>query len=565
MPSGSENSKTPLSNLSATVALLRRLEWRARLVVQSSLGGEYKSSFRGKGMEFDQVVKYEFGDDVRDIDWNVTARLGEAYRKKFIEEREITLLLLFEDTPSLQFGSGEVSKRDALLELASLLMLLSAVNGDRISLLHATPQGYTLTKSASGRGRIMHTAANLLGHPAPPALRDQDAKIPWKYVLKAAPRHSIFVWLGDFPNRKSPDVWPVLRRRYQPMGFRISDPWENELPKRGSQPVYDPASGELYTLNGGSSPQRAAHKTWKDQRDTAFETLFPQQSDRLSITAGDDILDAVSSFFPSTHETFRTRMIEILDTKFQLANPYWLTALLALPFIAWMRGRRAVSAMVLPFSGAWRRPSFIGSSRFATAMVFVAAVCMILALTRPHSISTERHSKSKGYDIILAIDLSFSMEAEDYFLNGKRSNRLQAVKPVLSAFINRRENDRIGLVAFSGRAYTAAPLTFDHKWLAKQSERLQTRLIEGGTAIGDALAVATSRLLEGTKDKAGEREGAFIVLLTDGENTAGMMPAFRRSNPRPRSRHSSLHNRGRKKWIRPYASLKLTRRTGRNL
>ena len=284
--------------------MLRRLEWRARLVVQSALGGEYKSSFRGKGMEFDQVVKYEFGDDVRDIDWNVTARLGEAYRKKFIEEREITLLLLFEDTPSLQFGSGGTTKRAALLELASLLMLLSAVNGDRISLLHATPQGYTLTKSATGRGRVMHTAANLLGHPAPPILGDQEAQIPWRYVLKAAPRHSIFVWLGDFPGTKAPEVWPVLRRQYQPVGFRVSDPWELELPKRGSQPVYDPTTGELYTLNGGSSAQRSAHQSWKEKRDSAFKALFPQETDRLELTAGDEAIDAVTNFFHQRMKRF---------------------------------------------------------------------------------------------------------------------------------------------------------------------------------------------------------------------------------------------------------------------
>lgn len=294
----------PLSNLSTTIAALRRLEWRARLAVQSSLGGEYKSRFRGKGMEFDQVVKYEFGDDVRDIDWNVTARLGETYRKKFIEEREITLLLLFEDTPSLQFGSGSVSKRAALLELASMLMLLSGANGDRISLLHATPQGYTLTKSTAGRGRVMHTAANLLGHPAPPILEDQEAKIPWRYVLKAAPRHSIFVWLGDFSGKAQPDVWPVLRRRYQPVGFRICDPWELELPKTGSQPVYDPVSGELYTLNGGSSSQRSAHKTWREERDAGFTALFSKKEDRLDLTAGDDCLTAVTEFFHQRMKRF---------------------------------------------------------------------------------------------------------------------------------------------------------------------------------------------------------------------------------------------------------------------
>lgn len=284
-------------DLGASIALLRQLEWRARQVVQSSLSGEYKSSFRGKGMEFDQVVKYEYGDDVRDIDWNVTARLGEAYRKKFVEEREVTLVLLFEDTPSLQFGSGAKTKREALLELASLLMMLSAVNGDRISLLHATPGGYSFSKSAAGRGRIMHIAANLLGSPLPSLLGEQGAKTPWPFLLRAAPRHSIFVWLGDFPERAPPGVWPSLRRHYQPVGFRIHDPWEIELPRKGSRPVYDPTSGELFTLNGNSPAQRAAHASWKAERDARFQALFPRSTDRLSLSTEQDPLDAVDQFF----------------------------------------------------------------------------------------------------------------------------------------------------------------------------------------------------------------------------------------------------------------------------
>jgi len=215
-------------------------------------------------------------------------------------------------------------------------------------------------------------------------------------------------------------------------------------------------------------------------------------------------------------------MIELQNTSYQLAAPYWLLALLLLPLVAWLRGRRSVNAMVLPFSGAWRRASLVGG-RLASFLAFLSAAAIIAALARPQAIDTERHSKSRGYDIILAVDLSRSMEAEDYFLNRQRSNRLQAVKPVLSAFISKRENDRIGLIAFAGRAYTVSPLTFDHKWLARQTERLQIGLIEDGTAIGDSLAVASSRLLEGAKERAGEREGAFIVLLTDGENTAGMM------------------------------------------
>ena len=143
------------------------MEWRVRHAVENVLSGEYRSAFRGRGMEFDQVVKYEFGDDVRDIDWNVTARLGEPYRKKFVEEREVTLLLVFEDSPSLQFGSSELSKREALLELAGLVMLLGAVNRDRVGYVYAAPGGYHLKEPVRGRGPILHAASTLLGMPTP--------------------------------------------------------------------------------------------------------------------------------------------------------------------------------------------------------------------------------------------------------------------------------------------------------------------------------------------------------------------------------------------------------------
>src|SRR3954467_11846686 len=153
---GNSKSESPL-------AMLRQLEWRVRHAVENVLSGEYRSAFRGRGMEFDQVVKYEFGDDVRDIDWNVTARLGEPYRKKFVEEREVTVMIVFEDTPSLQFGSGAQSKREALLELAGLVMLLGAVNRDRVGFVHVKPDGYPLREPVRGRGPILHAAASLLG------------------------------------------------------------------------------------------------------------------------------------------------------------------------------------------------------------------------------------------------------------------------------------------------------------------------------------------------------------------------------------------------------------------
>jgi Ca-activated chloride channel family protein len=134
--------------------------------------------------------------------------------------------------------------------------------------------------------------------------------------------------------------------------------------------------------------------------------------------------------------------------------------------------------------------------------------------------------QQEGYDIVLAIDLSGSMLAEDYKRMGKRINRIQAIVPIIEAFMERRSNDRIGVVAFGGRAYTLAPLSFDHGWLRTQVSRLRVGLVEDGTAIGDALALAVSRLGQVDREQAGKRLGGFIILLTDGANNAGsILPA----------------------------------------
>lgn len=307
-PQRRENGGSRASSL----ALLRRLEWRVRHAIENVLSGEYRSAFRGRGMEFDQVVRYEFGDDVRDIDWNVTARLGEPYRKKFVEEREITFLVIFADSPSLQFGSGAQSKREALLELAGLVMMLGAVNRDRVGSVHVTPAGFTFREPMRGRGSILHTAATLVGSPAPPldaagAARPGDQggdatatpsglSIPWKLLSKAAPRHSILIWLGDFPPGPAPEGWAVMTRRYQPMGFRVDDPWEQEPPDRGRFTAYDPVSGQLVTLEG-SAGERAAHAEWRRRREEAWRTLFPDPLSRLVIRPDEDRLDALVRFF----------------------------------------------------------------------------------------------------------------------------------------------------------------------------------------------------------------------------------------------------------------------------
>jgi Ca-activated chloride channel family protein len=204
-------------------------------------------------------------------------------------------------------------------------------------------------------------------------------------------------------------------------------------------------------------------------------------------------------------------------------DPTWLLALLALPLVLWLRGRRVVPVLLVPFAAAWHRPSLIAPSRWPVGLACAGLALLVSALARPQRVEDKREVHSQGYDIMLCVDLSSSMLSEDYERGGERINRLQAIKPVIQAFIEKRPADRIGIVLFAGRAYTMAPLTFDHDWLARQLERVRIGLIEDRTAIGDGLGVALTRLEQAKRESGGKRQGAFIVLLTDGVNNSGTL------------------------------------------
>lgn len=145
----------------------------------------------------------------------------------------------------------------------------------------------------------------------------------------------------------------------------------------------------------------------------------------------------------------------------------------------------------------------------------LAVVLCFIALARPQTPLEESKVETEGVEIVLAVDISGSMKAEDFTVDGKRANRLEAVKQVVERFVEGRHNDRIGLIAFAGRAYTVCPLTLDYGWLLENLERLSIGMIEDGTAIGSGLSTALNRL------KDTEAKSKIIILLTDGRNNAG--------------------------------------------
>ena len=202
------------------------------------------------------------------------------------------------------------------------------------------------------------------------------------------------------------------------------------------------------------------------------------------------------------------------------AYPYFLLLLLLLPLAAWLKGRRG------------QRPAFVYSSvqllrsvtnitraksgGFLAALRWLVLALFIIALAQPRLTKFDApKATASGVDIVVAFDLSTSMEAEDFELKGQRVNRVEMAKEVLRQFIDKRPSDRIGLVAFAGRAYIASPLTLDHDFLLKNLERLQTRMIENQTAIGSALSTAVNRLRD-IKSKS-----KIIILMTDGQSNAG--------------------------------------------
>ena len=208
---------------------------------------------------------------------------------------------------------------------------------------------------------------------------------------------------------------------------------------------------------------------------------------------------------------------------FTFLNPQWFWLLLLLPVVFGLRLFRKAPAWVVPFAGAWHRAGLSSSARAAATIFALGCVLAVFALARPQWVEENREIERDGYDIMLSIDLSGSMLAEDYSRYGVTLNRWQAIKPIIESFIKERKNDRIGVVVFAGRAYTYAPLTFDKEWLLTQVDRLRIGLIEDGTAIGDGIGLALERLELSRARDGGGRAGAFIVLLTDGANNRGLL------------------------------------------
>jgi Ca-activated chloride channel family protein len=201
------------------------------------------------------------------------------------------------------------------------------------------------------------------------------------------------------------------------------------------------------------------------------------------------------------------------------AHPWALALLALLPLLAILRGRRgrapAVQYSGMSLLGDLGHARRVQAGGWLSALRYIALACFIVAFARPQQIDTTAQVQDSGIDLMLAIDLSPSMDALDYHENGQEISRVQAVRETVSKFIQARPSDRIGMVVFAGEPYLMSPLTLDHDWLLQNVDRLQVGLAGDATAIGSAIAVCANRL------RHEQAKSKIIVLLTDGANNAG--------------------------------------------
>jgi Ca-activated chloride channel family protein len=206
------------------------------------------------------------------------------------------------------------------------------------------------------------------------------------------------------------------------------------------------------------------------------------------------------------------------------AHPWVLPLLLLLPILAFLRGHWGKAAAIeysgLSLFGKLARGRKVQPGGWLSALRYLALFFFLLALARPQKVNTSTQVQESGIDMMLAIDLSPSMEALDYHKDGQDLSRVEVVRETVGNFIQARPNDRIGMVVFAGEAYLMSPLTLDHAWLLQNVDRLQVGLAGDATAIGSAIAAAANRL----RDQPAKSK--IIVLLTDGSNNAGKITPF---------------------------------------
>lgn len=251
---------------------VRKIEIKTRRLSDNVFGGEYHSTFKGRGMTFSEVRQYQFGDDVRNIDWNVTARYSEPYIKVFEEERELTLMLMVDISGSEYFGTQEQFKNEIITEIAATLAFSAMQNNDKTGLILFTDQIELYIPPKKGKSHVLRIIRELLEHK--PKSNKTDVANALKFLSSVMKKKAIVFVLSDFIADNYKDTLKIAARKHDVTGIRIYDMAEENIPNLGMVQMEDQETGELLLVNTGSKSVRNHYYAYHRERVDYFVESF---------------------------------------------------------------------------------------------------------------------------------------------------------------------------------------------------------------------------------------------------------------------------------------------------
>lgn len=301
MQSSSHNNTSKVST-TEFLKKVRKIEIRTKSLSHQIFAGEYHSAFKGRGMTFSEVREYQWGDDVRSMDWNVTARLRQPYIKVFEEERELTMVLLIDVSRSGLFGSRESTRRDRIAEVAAVLSFSAILNNDKVGALFFSDKVEKFIPPKKGRSHLLHIIREMLE--LEPTSDGTDISVAMKFLTGAIKKKCNAFLLSDLldvdsqANPRYEEALKVMTGRHDLSVIRVSDPLDRELPPVGLIHIKDSETGRASWINTDSAKVRAAYRKWYSDftdRYTALLNRYKVKSIEVS-TEGDYVKSLMGLF-----------------------------------------------------------------------------------------------------------------------------------------------------------------------------------------------------------------------------------------------------------------------------
>ena len=275
---------------------IRRIELRTRRLVQASFAGAYQSVFKGRGMNFEEVREYTPGDEIRTIDWNVTARMNTPYVKKFTEEREMTVMLLVDVSASGSYGSVENSKRELAAEVASILAFSAIQNNDKVGLILFSDEVELFISPKKGRLHTLRVIREMLYFE--PKRKGTNIANALDYLNKVTSRRAVVFVISDFLSADFTKPLTVAAKRHDLVAMPVIDPGEEELPSVGILTLEDAETGEQIDINTSNRAVANAFAAIEERRHADLARLLRQRRiDSIPLRTDRDYLMALRSFF----------------------------------------------------------------------------------------------------------------------------------------------------------------------------------------------------------------------------------------------------------------------------